>query len=111
MVWGFSQPIADNMEEAVSGVKGQLATKIYGEDLRVLEDKAEQIVNVMRTVRGITDLGIFRVVGQPNDNFVVDRQQPRAIKSTSRTFRMPLIPPREGMLSLRYCKARRATTW
>jgi len=75
VVWGFSQPIADNMEEAVSGVKGQLATKIYGEDLRVLEDKAEQIVNVMRGVRGITDLGVFRVTGQPNDNFVVDRQQ------------------------------------
>jgi cobalt-zinc-cadmium resistance protein CzcA len=75
VVWGFSQPIADNMEEAVSGVKGQLATKIYGDDLRVLEDRAEQIVNVMRTVRGITDLGIFRVVGQPNDNFIVDREQ------------------------------------
>jgi cobalt-zinc-cadmium resistance protein CzcA len=75
VVWGFSQPIADNMEEAVSGVKGQLATKVYGEDLRVLEDKAEQILNVMRTVRGITDLGIFRVTGQPNDNFIVDRQQ------------------------------------
>ena len=75
VVWGFSQPIADNMEEAVSGVKGQLATKIYGEDLRVLEDRAEQIVNVMKTVPGITDLGIFRVVGQPNDNFIVDREQ------------------------------------
>jgi len=74
VVWGFSQPIADNMEEAVSGVKGQLATKVYGEDLRVLEDRAEQIVNVMRTVRGITDLGVFRVTGQPNDNFIVDRQ-------------------------------------
>ncbi len=74
VVWGFSQPIADNMEEAVSGVKGQLSTKVYGDDLRVLEDRAEQIANVMKTVRGITDLGIFRVVGQPNDNFEVDRQ-------------------------------------
>jgi cobalt-zinc-cadmium resistance protein CzcA len=73
VVWGFSQPIADNMEEAVSGVKGQLSTKVYGSDLRVLEDRAEQIANVMKTVKGITDLGIFRVVGQPNDNFVVDR--------------------------------------
>jgi heavy metal efflux system protein len=73
VVWGFSQPIADNMEEAVSGVKGQLSTKVYGADLRVLEDRAQQIANVMKTVRGITDLGIFRVVGQPNDNFVVDR--------------------------------------
>ena len=44
VVWGFSQPIADNMEEAVSGVKGQLATKIYGDDLKVLEDKADEIV-------------------------------------------------------------------
>ena len=75
VVWGFSQPIADNMEEAVSGVKGQLATKIYGDDLHVLEAKAEEIVKVMSQVRGITDLGIFRVTGQPNENFMVDRQQ------------------------------------
>ena len=52
VIWGFSQPIADNMEEAVSGVKGQLATKVYGDDLRVLEDKAQEIVNVMRQGAG-----------------------------------------------------------
>jgi cobalt-zinc-cadmium resistance protein CzcA len=75
VVWGFSQPIADNMEEAVSGVKGQLATKIYGSDLRTLEDLAEKTVNAMKTVRGITDLGIFRVVGQPNDNYIVDLEK------------------------------------
>jgi cobalt-zinc-cadmium resistance protein CzcA len=75
VVWGFSQPIADNMEEAVSGVKGQLATKVYGDDLAILEDKADQIVKIMRGVPGIEDLGIFRVRGQPSDNFVVDRQQ------------------------------------
>lgn len=75
VVWGFSQPIADNMEEAVSGVKGQLATKIYGQDLHFLEEKAQEIVNVMRTVRGIADLGILHVTGQPNENFVVDRAQ------------------------------------
>src|SRR5208282_4270616 len=62
VLWNFSQPIADNMEEAVSGVKGQLATKIYGDDLTTLEDKAEQVVNVMRGVRGIQDLGVFRVL-------------------------------------------------
>jgi heavy metal efflux system protein len=72
--WNFSQPIADNMEEAVSGVKGELATKVYGEDLKVLEEKADQIVSVMRQVKGIQDLGVFRVLGQPNENFVVDRQ-------------------------------------
>ena len=75
VVWGFSQPIEDNMEEAVSGVKGELATKVYGEDLKVLEAKADQIVSIMRTVRGIEDLGVFRVLGQPNENFEVDRQQ------------------------------------
>jgi cobalt-zinc-cadmium resistance protein CzcA len=72
--WGFSQPIEDNMEEAVSGVKGELATKIYGDDLKVLEEKADQIVSVMRQVKGIEDLGVFRVLGQPNVNFEVDRQ-------------------------------------
>ena len=40
--WGFSQPIADNMEEAVSGVKGQLATKVYGDDLKTLEDESHR---------------------------------------------------------------------
>jgi cobalt-zinc-cadmium resistance protein CzcA len=75
VVWGFSQPIADNMEEAVSGVKGQLATKLYGDDLHVLEEKADQIANAMRQVKGIEDLGVFHVLGQPNDNFEVDRQQ------------------------------------
>jgi cobalt-zinc-cadmium resistance protein CzcA len=75
VLWNFSQPIADNMEEAVSGVKGQLATKVYGEDLNVLEDKADQIVGAMRQVKGIEDLGLFRVLGQPNINFEVDRQQ------------------------------------
>jgi len=75
VVWGFSQPIEDNMEEAVSGVKGELATKVYGDDLKVLEAKADQISNIMRTVRGIEDLGVFRVLAQPNENFEVDRQQ------------------------------------
>jgi len=74
-VWGFSQPIADDIEEAISGVKGQLATKVYGEDLRVLEDKAREVASVMRQVRGIEDLGVFEVTGQPNDNFIVDREQ------------------------------------
>jgi heavy metal efflux system protein len=75
VVWGFSQPIEDNMEEAVSGVKGELATKVYGDDLRVLEEKATQIVTAMRQVKGIEDLGVFRVLGQPNVNFEVDRLQ------------------------------------
>jgi len=73
VVWGFSQPIEDNMEEAVSGVKGALATKIYGDDLKVLEQKSDEIVNIMRQINGIEDLGVFRVLGQPNLNVTVDR--------------------------------------
>jgi cobalt-zinc-cadmium resistance protein CzcA len=74
VVWGFSQPIEDNMEEAVSGVKGALATKIYGNDLKVLEEKSDEIVNIMRRINGIEDLGVFRVLGQPNLNVTVDRE-------------------------------------
>jgi cobalt-zinc-cadmium resistance protein CzcA len=75
VLWNFSQPIEDNMEEAVSGVKGELATKIYGQELEVLEAKASEIVKVMSGVRGIADLGVFRVLGQPNLNVTVDRRQ------------------------------------
>ena len=75
VVWGFSQPIEDNMEEAVSGVKGELATKIYGDDLKLLEAKSDQIVSIMRGVKGIEDLGVFHVLGQPNLNVTVDRDQ------------------------------------
>jgi heavy metal efflux system protein len=72
-LWNFSQPISDNMEEAVSGVKGQLAIKVYGDDLKTLEAKGNEIVNVMRTVPGVADLGLFRVIGQPNLEFAVNR--------------------------------------
>jgi heavy metal efflux system protein len=75
VTWGFSQPIEDNMEEAVSGVKGELATKVYGDDLKVLEEKADQIVSTMQQVKGIEDLGVFRALGQPNINFEVNREQ------------------------------------
>ena len=72
-VWGFSQPIEDNMEEAVSGVKGALATKVFGDDLKVLEQKSDEVVNVLSKIKGIEDLGVFRVLGQPNLNVTVDR--------------------------------------
>ena len=74
VIWNFSQPISDNVEEAVSGVKGELAVKLYGSDLKTLEQKGDQIVQTMSTVPGVADLGLFRVIGQPNLNYVVDRQ-------------------------------------
>jgi cobalt-zinc-cadmium resistance protein CzcA len=73
--WGFSQPISDNLEEAVSGVKGALAVKIYGDNLKTLEEKADEIAAVMHPIQGIEDLGVFRVLGQPNLNYAVDRAQ------------------------------------
>ena len=75
VIWGFSQPISDNLEEAVSGVKGALAVKIYGDDLKTLEAKADEIVDAMKDIRGVDDLGVFRVIGQPNLDFAVDRDQ------------------------------------
>jgi cobalt-zinc-cadmium resistance protein CzcA len=73
VLWNYSQPISDNMEEAVSGVKGELAVKLYGDDLRTLEHKAEAIQSQLASVKGVEDLGIFRIVGQPNLNYAVDR--------------------------------------
>jgi len=73
VVWGFSQPIEDNMEEAVSGVKGELATKVYGDDLKTLEEKSDQVARIMGSVQGIEDLGVFHVLGQPNLNVTVNR--------------------------------------
>ena len=75
VIWNFSQPISDNVEEAVSGVKGELAVKVSGSDLRTLEDMGDQIVSVMSKIKGVEDLGIFRVLGQPNLNFAVNLEK------------------------------------
>ena len=75
VLWNFSQPISDNMEEAVSGVKGELAVKMYGDDLKQLEATGDEVVGVMRGVPGVQDLGLFRVLGQPNLNLSVDRRK------------------------------------
>ena len=63
VLWNFSQPISDNMEEAVSGVKGELAIKFYGDDLKTLEEKGDEIVNVMRKIPGIEIWGCFASSG------------------------------------------------
>jgi heavy metal efflux system protein len=71
--WNFSQPISDNVEEAVSGVKGELAVKLFGKDLKLLEQKADEMHDVMGKIPGVADLGTFQVRGQPNVNLVVNR--------------------------------------
>lgn len=61
----FSQPIMDNVEEAVSGVKGSICVKIFGDSLNYMEDRASAVYDQLRTVRGITDLGVIKNIGQP----------------------------------------------
>jgi len=73
--FNFSQYIQDNVEEALSGVKGANSIKIVGPNLSVLESLAEQAMEVMSHVDGVTDLGIFHIVGQPNLNIKVDREK------------------------------------
>jgi cobalt-zinc-cadmium resistance protein CzcA len=73
VIWNFSQPISDNVEEAVSGVKGELAVKLYGDDLKTLETIGDRVAGVMNQVRGVADLGLFRIIGQPNLNYSVNR--------------------------------------
>jgi cobalt-zinc-cadmium resistance protein CzcA len=73
--WNFSQPIEDNVGETLTGTKGQLALKIYGADLRTLEETGDKVIAVMRSVPGIADVKLYRDTGQPNLNFTIDRLQ------------------------------------
>ncbi|MFL5746674.1 MAG: efflux RND transporter permease subunit [Niastella sp.] len=71
----FSQPIMDNVEEAVSGVKGSLCVKIYGDSLAYTEKKAYEVYNVMKHVQGVEDLGIIRNIGQPELRIDLDQSK------------------------------------
>ncbi len=73
--FNFSQYIQDNIQEAVSGVKGENSIKLFGKSLETLEDTAKKIQDVMETVPGVEDLGIFRELGQPNLVITVNRAQ------------------------------------
>jgi cobalt-zinc-cadmium resistance protein CzcA len=73
VVFNFSQYIQDNVEEALSGVKGANSVKIIGPNLTMLEKYAAQILVEMEKVKGMEDLGIFHIVGQPNLNIKVNR--------------------------------------
>ncbi len=75
IIFNFSQPIQDNVEEAVSGVKGSLAVKIYGEDMQFLENKADSIYEIMKNVPGVADLGVIRNIGQPEFRIELDENK------------------------------------
>lgn len=71
----FSQPISDNVEEAVSGVKGSIVLKLFGDDFRFIEEKEEKIYEIMKKVKGIEDLGIMRNLGQPELQINLDQER------------------------------------
>jgi cobalt-zinc-cadmium resistance protein CzcA len=71
----FSQPISDNIEEAVSGVKGSICVKVFGDSLDYMEGKVSEVYNVLKNVRGIEDLGAIRNIGQPELDIDLDQQR------------------------------------
>ena len=75
VIFNFSQYIQDNVEEALSGVKGANSVKVMGPNLVVLEELAEQIKREMSEIKGVAELGIFHVLGQPNLNIKIDREK------------------------------------
>jgi heavy metal efflux system protein len=74
-IWNFSQPIEDNVGETLTGTKGQLALKVFGTDLKTLEQKGEEVSVVMAAIPGLHDVKLLRDFGQPNLNLTVDRRQ------------------------------------
>jgi cobalt-zinc-cadmium resistance protein CzcA len=73
-LWNFSQPIEDNVGETVTGTKGQLALKLFGKDLKTLDEKGDEVAAAMARVPGLADLKFFHTLGQPNLNFTIDRK-------------------------------------
>jgi cobalt-zinc-cadmium resistance protein CzcA len=74
-VWNFSQPIEDNVGETLTGTKGSLALKIFGDDLKILEEKGEEVSTVMESIPGLRDVKLLRDFGQPNLDLTIDRRQ------------------------------------
>jgi heavy metal efflux system protein len=74
-VWNFSQPIEDNVGETMTGTKGSLALKIFGEDLKTLEQKGEEVTAVLSGIPGMHDVKLLRDFGQPNLDLTIDRRQ------------------------------------
>lgn len=75
IVYNYSQPIRDNVEEAVAGVNAAMAVKIFGADFNVLDSTANKIMGVLKKVRGIEDLGVLRNLGQPEFRIELDQQK------------------------------------
>jgi cobalt-zinc-cadmium resistance protein CzcA len=74
-IWNFSQPIEDNVGETMTGTKGSLALKIFGDELKTLEQKGEEVTAVMSNIPGMHDVKLLRDFGQPNLDLAIDRRQ------------------------------------
>jgi cobalt-zinc-cadmium resistance protein CzcA len=74
-LWNFSQPIEDNVGETITGTKGQLALKLFGKDLKTLDETGDEVTAAMAHVPGLADLKFYHTLGQPNLNFTLDRRQ------------------------------------
>jgi len=74
-VFNYSQPIRDNVDEAVAGVNASLAVKIFGPDFETLDHKADSVLGVLKTVQGIEDLGVLRNLGQPEFRIELDQRK------------------------------------
>ena len=74
-IWNFSQPIEDNVGETLTGTKGALALKIFGDDLKLLEQKGEEVTAVLSAIPGMHDIKLLRDFGQPNLDITIDRRQ------------------------------------
>lgn len=75
VVYNYSQPIIDNVAEAVAGINASLAVKIFGNDLEKLDELADSVYNILGTVDGVKDLGIMRNIGQPELSIILDEQK------------------------------------
>ncbi len=75
VVYNYSQPIIDNVAEAVAGINASLAVKIFGDNLEVLNSKADSIATILKTVRGVKDLGILRNIGQPELSIILNQRK------------------------------------
>jgi len=73
--FNFSQVIQDNVEEAISGVKGEIAIKIFGEDLKILQEKANQITGILRSIEGATDVAAEQQSGLAQLVISIDREK------------------------------------
>jgi len=71
--FNFSQLIRDNVEEALSGVKGANSVKLFGSDMHTLEEAGQRVATILNSIRGIENVGLFHVVGQPNLEIEIDR--------------------------------------